>query len=174
MSRISLAFRCFFALLFGGQLSPELVSELGLVPKPVKPEKPPTPPAPVFKPSDGALQILGILQRDSRIIDFLMEDITAYEDEQIGAAVRPMQTAARDALVRYVSLSPVIDGVEGTFTKPASGDPAQVTYVGNVPAEGASGGTLRHRGWRATSVSLPPLNPRQDTAMIAPAEIEVE
>lgn len=174
MSRISLAFRCFFALLFDGSLSPELVSDLGLAPKPVKPEKPAAPPAPVFKPADGALQILGILQRDSRIIDFLMEDISSYEDEQIGAAVRSMQTAARDALVRYVSLSPVIDGVEGTFTKAPSSDPSAVRFLGNVPANGAPGGTLRHRGWRASSVSLPPLNPKQDNAVIAPAEIEVE
>ena len=176
MSRISLAFRCFFALLFGGSLSPELISDLGLAPKPAKPEKPaaPAPPAPVFKPADGALQILGILQRDSRMIDFLMEDISSYEDEQVGAAVRAMHSSAKDTLVRYVSLSPVIDGVEGTFTKPPSNDPAVVKYVGNVPPAGASGGTLRHRGWRATSVSLPPLNPKQDTAVIAPAEIEVE
>lgn len=174
MSRISLAFRCFFALLFGGALSPELISDLGLAPKPAKPEKPAPPPPPVFKPADGALQILGILQRDSRIVDFLMEDISSYEDDQIGAAVRSMQTSARDALVRYVSLTPVIDGVEGTFTKAPSSDPASVKFLGNVPATGATGGTLRHRGWRASSVSLPPINPKQDNAIIAPAEIEVE
>ena len=177
MSRISLAFRCFFALLFGGALSPALVSDLGLAPKPskpAKPDKPAAPPPPAFKPSDGALQILGILQRDSRIIDFLMEDISSYDDEQIGAAVRSMQSSAKDALVRYVTLAPVIDGVEGTFAKPPSNDPAVVKYLGNVPAAGATGGTLRHRGWRAISVSLPPINPKQDTAVIAPAEIEVE
>ncbi len=174
MSRISLAFRCFFALLFGGSLSPQLISDLGLAPKLKQPEKPAAPPPPVFKPADGALQILGILQRDSRIIDFLMEDITSYEDEQIGAAVRSMQTAARDALIRYVSLAPVIDGVEGTFTKAPSSTPDAVKFLGNVPATGATGGTLRHRGWRASSVSLPPLNPKQDNTVVAPAEIEVE
>jgi hypothetical protein len=174
LSRISLAFRCFFALLFGGSLNPQLISDLGLAPKPVKPEKPAAPPPPVFKPADGALQILGILQRDSRIVDFLMEDITSYEDEQIGAAVRSMQTSARDALVRYVSLAPVIDGVEGTFTKAPPSDASSVKFLGNVPAAGATGGTLRHRGWRASSVNLPPLNPKQDNAVIAPAEIEVE
>jgi hypothetical protein len=177
LNRIVLAFRCFFALLFGGALSPEIISDLGLSSKPVKPaapEKPAAPPPPAFKPADGALQMLGILQRDSRIIDFLMEDITGYDDEQVGAAVRAMQVAARDALVRYVSLTPVIDGVENTFVKPPSKDPSVVKFVGNVPAAGADGGTLRHKGWRATSVSLPPLNPKQDTNVIAPAEIEVE
>ena len=49
-----------------------------------------------------------------------------------------------------------------------------VKFLGNVPATGATGGTLRHRGWRASSVSLPPLNPKQDNTVIAPAEIEVE
>jgi hypothetical protein len=33
---------------------------------------------------------------------------------------------------------------------------------------------LRHKGWRAASVSLPPLNPRQDVSVVAPAEIEIE
>ena len=155
-------------------MSPELISDLGLAPKPAKPEKPAAPPPPVFKPADGALQILGILQRDSRIVDFLMEDISSYQDDQIGAAVRSMQSSARDALVRYVSLAPVIDGVEGTFTKAPSSDPAAVKFLGNVPASGATGGTLRHRGWRAASVSLPTLNPKQDNTIVAPAEIEVE
>lgn len=174
MSQIALAFRCFFALLFGGSLSPELVKDLGLSPKPVKPEKPAAPPPPAFKPVDGALQVLGILQRDSRIIDFLMEDISSYTDDQIGAAVRSMQVSARESLCRYVTLAPVVDGVEGTYTKPASNDPAVVKYLGNVPAKGANGGTLRHRGWRATSTSLPPLNPKQDNTVLFPAEIEVE
>ena len=174
MSRIVLAFRCFFALLFGGSLSPELLKDLKLAPTPVKPEKPAAPPPPAFKPADGALQVLSILQRDSRIIDFLMEDITSYSDDQIGAAVRSMQVSARESLGRYVTLAPVIDGVEGTYTKPASNDPALVKYLGNVPAKGADGGTLRHRGWRATSISLPQLNPKQDNTIIFPAEIEVE
>jgi hypothetical protein len=33
---------------------------------------------------------------------------------------------------------------------------------------------LRHKGWRAAKVDLPALNPRQDAAVIAPAEIEIE
>ena len=64
-----------------------------------------------------ALQILGILQRDSRFIDFLMEDISAYPDDQVGAAVRDLHQQCRDSLNRYVHLGPVIDGVEGSPTK---------------------------------------------------------
>ncbi|HEY1242079.1 MAG TPA: DUF2760 domain-containing protein, partial [Bryobacteraceae bacterium] len=81
------------------------------------------PAAPAAKTSDGALQILGILQRDSRLIDFLMEDITAYSDDQVGAAVRELHNQCRDSIARYVTLQPVIDSVEGTFTQTPSKDP---------------------------------------------------
>lgn len=172
MNRIVLAFRCFFNLLFGGELSPEVVKELGLA----KPQAAPKPAAPVavVKASDGALQILGILQRDSRLVDFLMEDIGAYDDAQVGAAVRELHDQCRDAVGRYVKLEPVIDGVEGTFAKAPSADANIVKFVGNVPAKPPSGGTLRHKGWRAVKVDLPALGPKQDATIIAPAEIEIE
>jgi hypothetical protein len=130
--------------------------------------------------SDGALYILAILQRDSRLVDFLMEDIGGYSDEQIGAAVRTLHDQCRESLCRYVRLIPVIDGVEGSFTNLAAGktlldDPSRVKFIGNVPAKGLPpGGVLRHKGWRAEAVDLPPVAPNQNVSVIAPAEIEVE
>jgi hypothetical protein len=118
--------------------------------------------------------LLGLLQRDSRLLDFLREDIAGYADEQIGAAVRELHDQCRDSLARYVTLQPVIDGVEGTFAKAPSSDPNVVKFVGNVPVKPPAGGTLRHKGWKAAKVDLPPLPPRQDAANVAPAEIEVE
>ena len=171
MNRIVLAFRCFFNILFSGSLSPEVLAGLDLAKRETKPAAPPPPAA---KTSDGALQILAILQRDSRLIDFLMEDIASYSDDQVGAAVRELHDQCRDSVTRYVSLQPVIDGVEGTFTKTPSSDPQLVKFVGNVPAKPPSGGLLRHKGWRATKVDLPQLSSRQDAAILAPAEIEIE
>jgi hypothetical protein len=172
MSRISFAFRAFFSLLFGGALPPDIAQAFGY--SKAMPAKAPPPPKPQAGPSSGAVQILGILQRDARLVDFLMEDIAAYSDDQVGAAVRSLHDQARESLGRYVKLQPVIDGVEGTFTKPATSDPAAVKFIGNVPAGTPSGGLLRHKGWRAGKVELPALNPKQDTAIIAPAEIEIE
>lgn len=171
MSKISLAFRCFFALLFSGELSPGLIAELGLT---RKSDKPAPPPAPTVRVSDGALQLLGILQRDGRLLDFFMEDIAPYSDEQVGAAARGMHGPAREALTRYVQIVPVIDGVEGTFAQAPAKDPARVKFIGNVPATPPPGGVLRHRGWMASGVNLPPLTPRQDVTVLAPAELEVE
>jgi len=176
LNRIVLAFRCFFNLLFQGALSRETLAALRLAPReatPSKPAAPAAPPPPAVRASDGALQILAILQRDSRLLDFLMEDISGYSDDQIGAAVRELHDQCRDSITRYVTLEPVIDGVEGTFTKAPSTDPGVVKFVGNVPAKPPSGGLLRHKGWRAAKIELPAAG-RQDASIIAPAEIEIE
>ena len=174
--RILLAFRCFFNILFSGELSGEVLTQLSLTRRGAAPAPAaaPKPAAPVVKSSDGALQLLGILQRDSRLIDFLMEDIAGYADDQVGAAVRELHDQCRDAVARYVTLQPVIDGVEGTFAQAPSKDPNVVKFVGNVPASPPAGGILRHKGWRAAKVDLPALAGKQDANIIAPAEIEVE
>lgn len=115
------------------------------------------------------MQILSILQRDSRLVDFLMEDVSGYSDDQVGAAVRDVQEQARKAMLRYLQLTPVIDGVEGTYVK---ADTEGIKLIGNVPASGkVPGGTLRHKGWKAEKVELPSTAP---TKVVAPAEIEIE
>ena len=89
MNRIVLAFRAFFSLLFSGELSAETLIALNLSRRaataPAKAAAPAAVP-PAARTSDGALQILAILQRDSRLIDFLQEDVSGYSDDQIGAA----------------------------------------------------------------------------------------
>ncbi len=172
MSRISAAFSSFFSILFSGVLPDEVASEFGFTKI-----KPPAPEPPKIKLSDGALQLLQILQRDARLIDFLMEDIKDYSDDQVGAAVRGIHTDARASLLRHLTLSPVIDGVEGTNQKldaAKAPDPNRIKLIGNVPASGkVPGGVLRHRGWMASQVNLPPLG-KQDPTILGPAEIEVE
>jgi len=173
LNRISLAFSSFFSLLFGGTLSDSVMTGLKLVRRDAAPAKPAAPPAPAIKTADGALQILGILQRDARLVDFLMEDISGYADDQIGAAVRELHNQCRDSVSRYFTLQPVIDGVEGTYAKAPAGANL-VKFVGNVPATPPPGGTLRHKGWRAVKADLPALTAKQDPAILAPAEIEIE
>lgn len=170
---IGQAFSAFFGLLFSGDIPADVAAALGWVKRgaaaPAKPAEP------VVTPADGALQILGILQRDARFVDFVMESLSGYSDEQIGAAVRNLHENTRAALDRYFQFTPLIDGVEGTYTKIESSDPSRLKLLGKVPADGkAPGGTLRHRGWRAAKVDLPPVFAHQKTDVIAPAEVEIE
>jgi hypothetical protein len=174
MSRISYAFRAFFSILFGGALPPDIAQAFGY--SKAVPVKAPPPPKLQAGPSAGAVQILGILQREARLVDFLMEDVAAYSDEQVGAAVRDVHAQSRLALDRYMRLQPVIDGVEGTFTKIEGVDKAALKFIGKVPPSGtAPGGVLRHKGWKAEKVDLPATGPGSlENSVLAPAEIEIE
>lgn len=170
MERLSQAFRSFFAILFRGVLPADVAQAFGYVK--AAPVKAAAPPKPQAGPADGAVQILGILQRDARLIDFLMEDIAAYSDQQVGAAVRDVHSQARQSLQRYLQLQPVIDAVENTMVHTAGLDAASYRLIGNVPPSGqAPGGLLRHRGWRAEKIDLPAAPPG---AILAPAELEIE
>ncbi|MEO8027424.1 MAG: DUF2760 domain-containing protein [Bryobacteraceae bacterium] len=178
MSRVSFAFRSFFSLLFSDTLPEDIANAYGFTKAKAAPivtktaPKPDTPKA-VAGPAEGAVELLGALQRESRIVDFLMEDISGYSDDQVGAAVRDVHEGARKALDRHAKIVPVIDGVEGAFTKLDGIGKNSYKLLGNVPTEGkATGGTLRHRGWKVDKIELPSVKPGE--RMLAPAEIEIE
>jgi len=138
----------------------------------------PTPaPVPAVAPpaSDDtpALRLLAALQADGRLVDFLLENIEGYSDEQIGAAVRGIHDAARKALRECVVLEPIIKGHEDEVVAVSEGfDSGAVRLVGNVHGDPPFRGALKHSGWRATAVMLP-VRRGQDERVIAPAEVEI-
>jgi hypothetical protein len=120
------------------------------------------------------LHLLAVLQRQGRLVDFLFEDLDAYEDAQIGAAVRGIHENCRKVVAKNLSLEAVIDGTEGEEVTIEKGfDPAAVKLTGNVTGEPPFRGLLRHRGWRTDKIELPVLSDTQDAAVIAPAEVEI-
>jgi hypothetical protein len=142
-------------------------------PAPVTTPAPPAEPAP--PPETGALQILSILQRQGRLIDFLQEDLALYEDAQIGAAVRSIHEGCKQALADHVKLEPIFKEIEGaTVTIPPGFDSRQVRLTGNVAGSPPFKGELRHRGWRITQIDLPAQMHRLDEERIlAAAEVEI-
>ena len=179
--RLSYALRCFFSLLASGELPEDIARELVKLPTQVKPSVPPpvlTPTMPIEKPVesvDRAVQMLALLQRDGRLIDFLTEDITPYGDAEIGAAVREVHQSCRQVLERYLKLEPVIASEEGRpVTVEAGFDPATIKLIGNVTGQPPLRGLLRHRGWQAMQVTLPPLSEGAGRSIVAPAEVEIQ
>jgi hypothetical protein len=170
-TRVKLAFSAFFSILFHGILREHV--EAALVSRPAPEPPPPPPPPPPADPGHRATQLLAILQRDGRLVDFLMEDLAPYSDAQIGAAARDVHAGAGQALQRYFTLGPILDDEEGRpVTLPGPIDPARTKVVGHAAAQAPLRGTLRHRGWEATRVALPPL-PSTGLDVVAPAEVEV-
>ncbi len=163
------AFRALFSLIFKGYIADDILDAF----RPRQTEAPPVAAPAVQDQGDRAVQLLAILQRDGRLVDFLMEDLTAYQDVQIGAAVRDIHGSCRTALSRYVTLAPVLtDGEGATVLVDRGTDAARVKLTGNVGGAPPYRGVLRHRGWEATRVELPPL-PATFKTIVAPAEVEV-
>jgi hypothetical protein len=132
-------------------------------------------PAPPAKPSSvPALQLLGILQREGRFVDFLQEDITAFDDGAVGAAARLVHDGCRKVLVEYITLEPLRSDGEGARVVVERGfDQAAIRLTGNVTGEPPFTGSLRHHGWRVAEVRLPAPPPEPEAAIIAPAEVEL-
>jgi len=122
---------------------------------------------------DGALALLGWLQREGRLIDFLRESIDDYEDEQVGAAVRAIHSGCRKVLDEALALEPILAGGENEpVTVPAGFDPVAISPSGNVKGDPPFKGTLMHHGWRTETVSVP-VPETVDPRVLAPAEVEL-
>ena len=121
-----------------------------------------------------ALQLLSLLQREGRLVDFVQQDILAFSDADVGAAARVVHEGCRRALQRVTELAPVRDEKEGhSVTVPPGFDATSLVLTGNVSGTPPFHGTLRHRGWRARGFSLPEIIGEMDLTVIAPAEVEL-
>jgi hypothetical protein len=196
MSRIGVAFSSFFGLLFQGKLPPE--AALYLPPEALPPGPPAAlPPVPTGPPpaapasehpsqltsslptsgasrTEGALLLLGLLQREGRLVDFLRESLEQHPDAAIGAAVRDVHRGCRKVLEEHVRLEPVMPGSEdGPVVVPRGFDPTEVRLIGLAAGEPPFRGTLVHHGWRAIDVRLPTLSDGVDRRVVAPAEVRL-
>lgn len=141
---------------------------------PPAPEPEPAPPAEEKPSGEDALRLLAILQRDGRLVDFLLEDISGAPDDQVGAAARIVHEGCKKALAQYVTLRPLRTEGEGeTITVPPGFDAAEIRLSGNVVGKPPYKGTLAHPGWKAVEVRLPEAAPGMDATIVAPAEVEV-
>src|SRR5262245_38881892 len=145
MHRIYLAFLCFFRILFGRPLPEELIalppdlSERETLKLPAKVAPAPAaapataPAAPAPKKVDisaGALQLLALLQREGRLVDFLHEEIDGYDDAAIGAAVRDIHKGCKKVLAEHFGVEPVLAADEDEAVTVDTGfDPARIRLV---------------------------------------------
>ena len=124
-------------------------------------------------PTDAALQLLALFQREGRFVDFLEEEIASFNDADIGAAARVVHSGCRKALRDHVKLEPVRSEEEGAKVTLPEVSPNEVKLTGNVQGKGPHTGVLRHRGWKAVSITLPTAVAGHDARVVAQAEVEL-
>ncbi|MEM5430203.1 DUF2760 domain-containing protein [Cupriavidus oxalaticus] len=181
--RVSLAVGTFFAILGDGQLAASIKrlrsgeTAAPAAPAPVAAPVPAAGPAvPALKEASpvAALQLLGLLQRDARFVDFVEEDIAGYSDTEIGAAARLVHDGCRAVLREHFTIRPVREEAEGSRVTVADGfDATAIRLTGNVVGNAPFHGSISHRGWKVDEVRLPRVAERHDATVIAPAEVEL-
>ena len=179
-SRLSLAFGTFFKTVgdaeFAARVRDDQVGPVAAPPAaPAPAPAPAAPPVQLRVPTpEAALQLLTLLQREARLIDFAHENLAAYADADIGAAARVVHEGCARVLKEHFTIQPVRSEAEGArLTLEEGFDAASVRLTGNVVGKAPFKGTLSHRGWRATEVRLPQLAKEHDATVLAPAEVEL-
>lgn len=120
------------------------------------------------------LHLISVLQKEGRLIDFFNEDLSLYDDDQIGAAVRGIHENCVKTLDKYVTCGPVVDTPEGeTITIEEGFNPEEIRLTGNVAGDPPFVGTVRHKGWKATTTDVPLLSQESNPDVLAPAEVEL-
>ncbi|MDA8382092.1 MAG: DUF2760 domain-containing protein [Betaproteobacteria bacterium] len=174
LARIPLAFSVFFRILFDAQFAARVrrageADALAAPPPPVA-----SPPLLRESDPDAALQVLALLQREGRFVDFIEEDVSRYSDADIGAAARVVHDGCRKAIREHFRLAPVREEAEDSpVVLHQDFDAAAVHLTGHVVGSPPFRGRLTHRGWRVTEVHLPKLTGRHDAYILAPAEVEL-
>lgn len=179
LSRISIAFGSFFSIISDGQFAAK-VHALRIGSQVTEPSasssaavKPVVIPLRETAP-EAALQLLGLLQREARFIDFIQEDVAAYQDADIGVAARVVHEGCRKVLRDNFTISPVRDEAEGSrITLPEGFDAAAIRVTGNVVGQPPFAGSITHRGWRVVETRLPKLADGHELRIVAPAEVEL-
>ena len=146
-----------------------------------KPAAEPARPAPGRPEANRAdaeiVHFLAMLQEKGRLVDFLMDDINAYNDAQVGAAARVVHAGCASVLQEHFRINPVRTEEEGsTVQVPAGYSADEYRLVGKIAGPAPFSGVLVHRGWKTDMVKLPQLlrGAADQLPAIAPAEVEVK
>jgi hypothetical protein len=178
LTRLWFSYVCFFAVLCDGVFASR-VKALRTRDAELPPERPerdsaPPPAAPQAADPSPALQLLALLQREGRFVDFVQQDVEGFSDADIAAAARVVHAGCRQALRAHGAIEPVRTEAEGADVTVDTGfDSSAIKLTGNVAGSPPYRGTLRHRGWRAASFELPRPVGTHDATVLAPAEVEL-
>jgi hypothetical protein len=142
-------------------------------PPPVAAKPPPAPPE--RNAEAEVVAFIGLLQEKGRLIDFLMDDVSLYDDSRVGAAARVVHFGCRDVLQEHLKVTPISDAEEGSQVMiPENYSVDEYRLMGKITGTPPFRGVLLHKGWKTESVKLPRIIKGENRLpSIAPALVEI-
>src|SRR5260370_25822175 len=102
------------------------------------------------------VSVLALLQERGRLVDFLMEDITTYDNAQVGAAARVVHEGCKAALREHFQIRSVREESEGSsVTIPVGYAAHEYRLIRNIRGAGPLPAALAHRRWHTHGLTLP-------------------
>ena len=128
-------------------------------------------------PGRELVNFISLLQSKGRFVDFLMEDITKYNDGQVGSVARFVHQGCSSIIKDLFDIAPIYVGHEGENVKLDEHNPALFKLSGKVADSPPYNGKVVHKGWISKNLKVPKfadINKEfKKELIITPAEIEI-
>ena len=127
----------------------------------------------------AVVQFVARLQEKGRLLDFIMDDIAAYDNESVGAAARIVHQGCCEVMQDSFTIETVFTGEEmESITLADNYDSHSYRLIGKVPEAAPFVGQVLHRGWKTTRVNLPQVVNTEEhievaRTIMAPADVEI-
>jgi hypothetical protein len=122
----------------------------------------------------GAIQILSELQKEGRLVDFLEENLSDYEDDEIGSSVRSIHEGCKKVMDKVLEKEKLVDQEEESSIRVNKDyNATQIKLSGRVSETFPQKGILVHPGWKAKNLKLS-VRPKASSDILCPAEIEID
>lgn len=127
----------------------------------------------------AVVQFVARLQEKGRLLDFIMDDIAAYDNESVGAAARIVHQGCCEVMHDSFTIETVFNGEEMESISLADNyDSHSYRLIGKVPEAAPFVGQVLHRGWKTTRVNLPQIVNTEEhievaRSIMAPADVEI-
>lgn len=118
---------------------------------------------------------LYLLQKEARLIDFLLEDISSAPDDLVGAGVREVHAKCRKYLLEKLTIKPIISKEEGSKVSIEEGfNPNKIMLTGFIEGLPPYSGVLKHQGWDVLFSQIPEVTESfRKNPVLVQAELEI-
>ncbi len=120
------------------------------------------------------IHFVSILQQRGRFIDFIMQDIAPFSNEEVGAVARFVHQGCRAVMAEHFSIEPLVTDEEGSELRYEVEPRGERVRFQGAPTSFPLKGVVLHRGWQTTRAALPVVTvDLQPPYILAPTEVEV-